>query len=402
MAGKHLGLPPGVEFVGDTIRIRFTWRGATPPRRCETLRLAQTPKGINAATKLLARVKQLIDHQALDDDKYIQLFPNTSYSVSKRVPNFRDYAQVWLDSREIVAGTRRNYRITMNKHWMPYLALLPVNAISAFDIRKIVVATEWASTTAKRTALVRLRAVLRSAVNDGWLDKNPAIGIDLPIKAKRKLDPFTKEEADTIIEHLYTTLGGERTEIYACLIEFAFYTGMRPGEVRALRWDEIDETKRTARVCRIVVDGEVAERIKNRKPRNVLLNDRAMHALDRAKVVKEKIRLKTDFIFPPAQGGEWMQDPDGPTGYLRPALAALGIRQRRLYDTRHTYATMCLMAGMNVAFIANQLGHTIEVLLSTYAEWINSEGDWSEMNKLSVASIGTKLVQKESINAESP
>ena len=60
---------------------------------------------------------------------------------------------------------------------------------------------------------------------------------------------------------------------------------------------------------------------------------------------------------------------------------------------------MCLMAGMNVAFIANQLGHTIEVLLSTYAEWINSEGDWSEMNKLSVVPIGTKLVQQESKNA---
>lgn len=398
MAGKHLGLPPGVEFVGDTIRVRFTWRGATPPRRCETLRLPQTAKGINAAAKLLARVKQLIDHQALDDDKYAQLFPNTSYAVSKRVPTFRDYAQVWLDSREIVAGTRKNYRSSLNQHWMPYLAMLPVNAVSAFDIRKIVVATEWKSPTAKRTALVRLRAVLRSAVNDGWLDKNPALGIDLPGKAKRKIDPFIQIEADNIIEHMYTTLAGKRTEIYACLIEFSLYTGMRPGEVRALRWDEINETKRIARVCRIVVDGEVAERIKNRKPRNVLLNDRALHALERAKQWQKNYERKTDFIFPPAQGGEWMQDPDGPTGYLKPALAALGIRERRLYDTRHTYATMCLMAGMNVAFIANQLGHTVEVLLSTYAEWINTDGDWTELNKLVTAPIGTKLVQQESVN----
>lgn len=398
MARKHVGLPPGVEFVGDTIRVRFTWRGATPPRRCETLKLPQTPKGISAAAGLLTRVKQLIDHQALDDDKYAQLFPNTSYAVSKRVPTFRDYAQVWLDSREIVAGTRKNYRSSLNQHWMPYLAMLPVNAVSAFDIRKIVVATDWKSPTAKRTALVRLRAVLRSAVNDGWLDKNPALGIDLPSKSKRKIDPFTQSEADRIIEHMYTTLAGKRTEIYACLIEFSLYTGMRPGEVRALRWDEINEAKRIARVCRIVVDGEVAERIKNRKPRNVLLNDRALHALERAKQVKEILNQKTDFIFPPAQGGEWMQDPDGPTGYLKPALAALGIRERRLYDTRHTYATMCLMAGMNVAFIANQLGHTVEVLLSTYAEWINTDGDWTELNKLVTAPIGTKLVQQESVN----
>lgn len=53
------------------------------------------------------------------------------------------------------------------------------------------------------------------------------------------------------------------------------------------------------------------------------------------------------------------------------------------------------MSGMNVAFIANQLGHTVEMLLSTYAEWINSPSDWSELAKLSTATVGTKLVQAE-------
>ena len=48
----------------------------------------------------------------------------------------------------------------------------------------------------------------------------------------------------------------------------------------------------------------------------------------------------------------------------------------------HTYATMCLMANMNAAFIANQLGHSVQMLLSTYAKWINSTSDWTELNKL--------------------
>lgn len=42
---------------------------------------------------------------------------------------------------------------------------------------------------------------------------------------------------------------------------------------------------------------------------------------------------------------------------------------------------MCLMAGMNPAFIANQLGHSVEMLLSTYAKWISSS-DWKELEKL--------------------
>lgn len=50
---------------------------------------------------------------------------------------------------------------------------------------------------------------------------------------------------------------------------------------------------------------------------------------------------------------------------------------------------MCLMSGMNIAFIAQQLGNTIQTLLSTYARWINSGSDWSEIAKLG---IGIKLV----------
>jgi integrase len=65
------------------------------------------------------------------------------------------------------------------------------------------------------------------------------------------------------------------------------------------------------------------------------------------------------------------------------------------YDTRHTYATMCLMADMNPAFIANQLGHSVQMLLSTYAKWLNSTSDWSELKKLENQQTGTKLVQEK-------
>ncbi len=40
------------------------------------------------------------------------------------------------------------------------------------------------------------------------------------------------------------------------------------------------------------------------------------------------------------------------------------------------------MPGMNPAFIANQLGHSVELLLSTYAKWISSSSDWRELEKL--------------------
>ncbi|SED40198.1 hypothetical protein SAMN05421553_2592 [Pseudomonas anguilliseptica] len=71
-----------------------------------------------------------------------------------------------------------------------------------------------------------------------------------------------------------------------------------------------------------------------------------------------------------------------PKCYLAAALKQLGIRPRRQYATRHTYATVCLMAGMTPAFVAKQLGHGVQVLLDTYARWIDSDADMLELEKL--------------------
>jgi hypothetical protein len=79
------------------------------------------------------------------------------------------------------------------------------------------------------------------------------------------------------------------------------------------------------------------------------------------------------------------------------AMTDLGLRARRQYNCRHTYATMCPMSGMNPAFIATQLGHSVQILLSTYARWINASTDWGELGKLEKSLIGTQLVQTETV-----
>ena len=64
------------------------------------------------------------------------------------------------------------------------------------------------------------------------------------------------------------------------------------------------------------------------------------------------------------------------------------MRYRPPYNTRHSYATAMLMAGMTPAFCAGQMGHSVEIFLSTYAKWIPGAGDASEMAKLERALAG--------------
>jgi len=398
MARKHMELPTGVEFAGDAVRIRFTWRY----RRCETLPYPQTAKGIKAAADLRSQVISLAKHGVLNEEKYAELFPNSSYATenaSEKI-TFGEYAQTWLDSREIVEGTRDNYRGTMNRYWMPALSRIAMVDITSMLLRKIIGATEWGGKTVKRSAIVRLKALFNTAVRDEVIARNPSDPIQLPARNKKVIDPFTAEEADKIIEWMYANFTGKAVRIYAAYFEFAFYSGMRTGELMALRWDEIDMAARTAHVCRIVVGGEVEERTKTKYARTVMLNSRALGALAHAKGIAgerdddlRRVRKSSQYVFQPSGSSEYIRRVATPASHFAKALEALKIRGRNPYNCRHTYATMCLMASMNPAFIAGQLGHSVQVLLSTYARWLSSTTDWTEIGKLEER-IGTKLVQE--------
>ncbi|MCG6574634.1 hypothetical protein EGM97_07940 [Pseudomonas sp. AF32] len=76
----------------------------------------------------------------------------------------------------------------------------------------------------------------------------------------------------------------------------------------------------------------------------------------------------------------------GAKRYWLKALRNAGIHYRRMFDISHTYAMMCLM------FVAVQLGHSVQMLLSTYAKWISSSSDFAELEKLDLLKIGTKWV----------
>jgi integrase len=127
-----------------------------------------------------------------------------------------------------------------------------------------------------------------------------------------------------------------------------------------------------------------------------MLNSRALHAIEQAELLAKQRalpgrhkRTESTYVFPPTKNFEFIQQSSVTDKHFQAALNELGIRARRQYNCRHTYATMCLMAGMNPAFIATQLGHSVQMLLSSYAKWINSCTDWNELQKLE-----SDLIQK--------
>lgn len=400
-------LPRGVELVGGSIRVRFTWNKR---RYCETLGFPPTAQGIEAASSLRSTVIQLTKLGLMTEKKYVELFPETRLfrDIPAAHQTFGVFAQKYLDGLQVAPGSRRNYRSMLNRYWMPKLATVPLDQITPALLSTVLAELKFKSDTSRREVISTLRRAFNHAVEIELLERNPAEKLKLPRVMRKEVDPFDRDEADAIIAHLYSA---PETELFGAYFELAFYTGMRPSELAALRWDEVNTKKRVAYVCRIVADGKVTDRVKNKKPRMVLLNDRALHALAEARRLSdERIRqsrrfAKGPYVFPhPKELAAHMMNSKLTDNVFQDTLVELGIRRRPQYNARHTYATMCIMAGMNPAFVAKQLGHTEKVMFDRYATWIDGQANWGEMAKLMALAnpvekgketreFGTKVVQ---------
>jgi integrase len=168
-----------------------------------------------------------------------------------------------------------------------------------------------------------------------------------------------------------------------------------PSEIIPLSWADIDWNRRTVRVDKGWVDGALKRSTKTNHVRDVHLNDRALAALERAKL-HSFMRGEQIFLNPVThQPHGW--DSTLRDGYWNPCLKRLGIRRRVPYNTRHTFATVLLMAGVNPAYIAKQLGHAnAKMLFERYAQWIEDAADDRERDKAmrEFAPISPRLERK--------
>ena len=165
--------------------------------------------------------------------------------------------------------------------------------------------------------------------------------------------------------------------------EFKFFTGLRTSESFGLRWPNVDLAAGYVLISEGVVRGVEVDATKTHVARQVRLNSRSRAALV---ATKAETFLANEHVFhDPRAGTKGSDERAFRRSYWSPCLKRLGIRYRPPYNTRHTYASMLLMAGMKPAYCAGQLGHSVEIFHSTYAKWIPGAGDDAEMAKLESA-----------------
>lgn len=227
-----------------------------------------------------------------------------------------------------------------------------------------------------------LKSIFAKAYKLDLIDRNPTDTekLDLPEVEEPEIAIFTAEETSQML----TCLESEPLA-FQTLIHLAIVTGMRRGELVALKWASID-TKNgiiTVKQSNYKITGEG---IKTKKPKT----KKSIREIAIPEYVIEILKkYKTEQLLTAMQlGDKWQGDgwiftkydgspinPQTPTKQFLKFLARHGIPHRKLHALRHTSATLLLSSGTNIKNVASRLGHT---QLSTTNRYVHAIKDADE------------------------
>lgn len=370
----------GVEVRETSIRILFSYQGK---QRKETLYLDNaplqpTPANVKYARRVATEIKAKIK---TGEFSYQDYFPHSPMAKKESPDSLAAFMDTWYSQLDLKSSTMSTYRRMKDNFWKKALGDKPINAIKHSDITKALKDGSKIGKT-RNNYVSMLSSVFSLAVADELIDRNPCDSIEAAAWQKKKVDPFTLEEADLILKHMQEKYHEQVANFY----EFQFFTGLRTGEAIGLDWREVDFRQKTVLVKQAFVVDDITD-TKTSKERTVQLNSRAFAALKRQKAWTFMSQPQDDnepwrVFHDPGTGQPWAYEQNARKRYWKPTLTTLGIRYRRPYNTRHTYATLGLMAGVNPAYMAKQLGHGVDVFFKDYSSWINSKQDLSELEKI--------------------
>ncbi|WP_053284512.1 site-specific integrase [Comamonas testosteroni] len=374
----NLPTPPGVTIrvkaTVQRIQIAFSWQ----KQQCrELLPLGPINKSsILYAANLRAEIKRRINDGTF---KYADYFPDSpkargpdkvSQSLQHKLQAQLDLYEKQVANGKMSPATYNGYAKAINSSRMKHWHGKQLHEATPSELRDWISEMDCTS-KAIRNLLTPLRSVFEDALNDGLIEYNPFDRIALAklIRQNSKasdyvIQPFTQAEREQI---LLACREDERP-----MIQFWFNTGLRPGELQALRWEHIDVDRRIAKIVLNQVVGVIKAPKTEAGKREVELNAEAMEALRLQRPFSQmrghRVWLNPRTLQP------WTTDAQIRKTLWLPLMERSGIEYRNPYQIRHTFASTLLTAGANPWYVAQQLGHEdVEMVFRTYGKFIRED-----------------------------
>jgi integrase len=295
-----------------------------------------------------------------------------------------EYLNSWLKGSvrgSVRQSTFDRYEIAVRVHIKPALGRVKLKKLSPAHVAgfyqdRLAAGSAPASVNKLH---VTLRKALDQAVKWHMVPRNVAEAVKAPRPAPPEMRTLSAEETRKLIEVA-------RGDKLGALYMLAVHTGMRQGELLALKWQDVDleNAKLSVRRTLTMSNGRILlGELKTKKSRRTIrLTDAAIQALHEhlARQLEGMERLGDAYRDEGLIFASQVGTPINPTNLRRRSFAALlrraNLPKIRFHDLRHTCATLLLSRNVHPKYVQELLGHAnIAITLDTYSHVIPGMGD---------------------------
>lgn len=273
----------------------------------------------------------------------------------KMSTKFIDFGKDIIDltSKDRNLNSQKAINYTFEKHLKTYFEHYDIEDIKPLDIEKWQnKLLENLSTASAKKVRDLLNIIMKKAHGNDLIAKNPCEFADKIKVNSKKTKPYTELEMKLMLEHSDGWL-----HLFLLL---AFSTGLRTGELMALKWEDINfengyiDLKRSISKGVITEADEYKSKIKNHE-RLIELTQVAVKTLSSYKI---NTNTNSNWIFTSQTGEPFKESATIIKYHFKPLLFKLGIEYRTIYATRHTFISMMLNNGFDKSWVKDMVGHS--------------------------------------------
>ena len=317
---------------------------------------------------------------------------NLEEKRGKPIPLFKHCAQAWIEitvPATCKESTESDYQAILDNHVNPFFEDLKINEITEGKIKELLFSKVNAGKAGSTVSHIKnvVSGILNQAVDDDLILANPALNLGNKFMKKinaaiesRKVsngnegkgepDPLTQKELKLLLDKVQK----HYSEHYPLFLLLA-RTGIRVGEALGLQWGDIDFNGRFINLKRSLSRGKITT-LKGKRGRLVDMSLQLAETMKAHMVKSQEKGMKLglgdhpEYVFTNRLGG-FVDVNNWRRRVFVKTLEKAKLRQIRIHDLRHSYATLRISKGDNIADVSNQLGHFSETFtMKSYYHWI--------------------------------
>lgn len=323
---------------------------------------------------------------------------NSSPIVFNTMPKssltFSEILDLWMDNNRIrlKGGSINKYQNLIDTHIKPALGKVKISDVSSTMINNFLMqkmqngrldGNGGLSASYVRSIMLVIKAAMNFAVKDEMCSplKTP---IYKPVHAKKEINILNREQQKILENYLLNDINATKAGVFISL-----HTGLRIGEICALSWEDIDFDNRIIKVRHTVA------RIRDTESNNF---KQTKLIIDTPKTISSTREIPISTVLMPVlqsihESSTSQYVVSDKIGFISPRtyeyryrkmFAEIGITPVNYHALRHTFATRCIEAGVDVKSLSEILGHAnVDITLNTYVH-SSMEMKRAQLEKLSV------------------